>query len=356
MQTDTATRQPTDHGPAPAAATPDLPPHAQVIQMATAYWLSRAVYVVAELGIADVLKGGAKPVDQIAAETGTHAPALRRVLRTLASVGLFSTDGQGRFSLTPLGATLQSDAPGAARSTVLYLAGEAWWAAWGETLHAIRTGGTGFEKALGQSAYEYLDQNPELGTHFNAAMIGFHGDEPAAIVDAYDFSDVQRVVDVGGGSGNLLGTILTANPTVRGTLFERPQVVPDAERNLGAAGVADRCELVGGDFLESVPSGGDLYIVSHCIHNWDEDNCVRILENCRRAMGSAGCLLIIEAVVGPSDEPDPAKMLDLAMLVVPGGEERSEDEYRSLLEKAGFRLTRVVPTRTSASIIEAVPA
>ena len=335
---------------------PQLPPHVQIIQLATAYWISRAVYVVARLGIADLLRDGPRDAADLAATTGTYAPALRRVLRTLASVGLFSTDSQGRFSLTPLGASLQSDAPGAARSTVLFVAGGWWWSAWGEVLHSVRTGETGLEKGLGVSEYEFLEQHPDEASHFNAAMIGFHGDEPAAIVDAYDFSEFQRVVDVGGGSGNLLGTILLANPGLRGVLFERPQVIPDAEQNLSMAGVADRCEIVGGDFLESVPEGGDIYIVSHCIHNWDEQSCVRILENCRRAMQPGGRLLIVEAVVSPGDEPDPAKFLDLAMLVVPGGQERSEEEYRVLLEKAGLRLTRVGPTRTSASLIEAVPA
>src|SRR5262249_13422422 len=149
-----------------------------------------------------------------------------------------------------------------------------------------------------------------------------------------NFSGSWTVVDVGGGSGTLLGGILAANPGLRGVLFERPQVVPDAERNLKAAGVAERCEFVRGDFLEAVPSGGDVYIVSHCIHNWDEGNCVRILANCRRAMPPRGRLLIVDAVVGAGDEPDPAKILDLAMLVVPGGEERTEDEYRILLDKA----------------------
>ena len=338
----------------PAAA--QVPPHAQVIQMATAYWVSRAVYAAARLEIADLLKDGPRDAEDLAAATGTHAPALRRVLRALASVGLFRTGEQGRFSLTPLGAALRSDAPGAARSTVIALAGEWWWAAWGEVLHAVRTGETGLQKALGVSEYEYLAQHPEEASHFNAAMIGFHGDEPAAIVEAYDFSGIRRVVDVGGGSGNLLGTILAANPNLRGVLLDRPQVVPEAESNLSAAGVVDRCQVVGGDFLEAVPDGGDVYIVSHCIHNWDEPSCVRILANCRRAMQQAGRLLIIEAVVRPGDEPDPAKILDLAMLLIPGGQERSQEEYRILLEKAGFRLTRVVPTRTSASIIEAIPA
>jgi len=356
MQTDTAIRQPDDTSPAPATSPPALPPHVQVIQLATCYWISRAVYAVAALGIADVLKDGAKPAEAIAAVTGTHAPSLRRVLRSLASVGLFSADSQGRFSVTPLGASLQSDAPGAARSTVLALSGQWFWSAWSEVLHSVRTGETGIEKALGVSEYTFLEQHPDEASHFNAAMIGMHGSEPAAIVEAYDFSGVQRVIDIGGGSGNLLGTILSANPTLQGTLFERPQVVPDAARNLAAAGVADRCETVGGDFLESVPSGGDLYIVSHCIHNWDEESCVRILANCRRAMAPGGRLLVVEAVVSPGDEPDLAKILDLVMLVVPGGEERSEDEYRALLEKAGFRLMRVVRTRTSACLIEAGPA
>jgi ubiquinone/menaquinone biosynthesis C-methylase UbiE len=280
--------------------------------------------------------------------------ALRRVLRSLASVGLFRTDAQGRFSLTPLGAVLQSDAPGAARSTVIALSGTFFWAACDEVLHSVRTGETGMQNALGVSKYEYLAQHPEDAWHFNAAMIGYHGEEPAAIVAAYNFSGSRTVVDVGGGSGNLLGTILAANPTLRGVLFERPQVVPDAARNLKATSVADRCEFIAGDFLEAVPTGGDVYIVSHCIHNWDEQNIVRILSNCRRAMPSRGRLLIVEAVIRAVDEPDPAKILDLAMLVVLGGEERSEDDYRILLEKSDFRLTRVTPTRTSASIVEAI--
>ena len=337
-------------------AAPELPPHAQVIQMATAYWVSRAVYAAAHLGIADCLADGPRDADDLAAATGTHAPALRRVLRTLASVGLFRTDERGRFSLTPLGAALRSDAPGAARSTVLALAGEWWWAAWGEVLHAVRTGQTGQQKALGVDEWEYLAQHPEEASHFNAAMIGYHGEEPAAVVATYDFSGIRTVVDVGGGTGNLLGTILAANPHLRGVLLELPQVVPDAERSLAAAGVADRCEVVAGDFLAAVPDGGDVYIVSHCVHNWDEPSCVRILANCRRAMRPAGRLLIVEAVVRPGDEPDPAKILDLAMLLVPGGEERSQEEYRVLLEKAGFQLARVLPTRTFTSIIEAIPA
>ena len=330
------------------------PPHVQVIQMALGYWVSRAVAAAADLGIADHLTDGPQSAEHLAAVTGTHPEALRRLLRTLASVGLFRTDAHGHIALTPLGATLRSDAPGAARSTVIALAGGWMWSAWGELPHALRTGETGMERAHGMGEYQYLMRHPEQATHFNAAMIGYHGDEPGAIAERYDFSGVGTLVDVGGGSGNLLATILRANPQLRGILLERPQVVPDAERTMAAAGVADRCTVVAGDFLQAVPAGGDLYIVSHCIHNWDEASCVRILENCRRAMGPGGRLLIIEAIVRPGDEPDPAKLLDLQMLVVPGGQERSRDEYGRLLELAGLRLTRVVPTRTSASLIEAV--
>ncbi|MBV9597225.1 MAG: hypothetical protein JOZ87_10195 [Chloroflexi bacterium] len=225
-----------------------------------------------------------------------------RALR-LALVRKLRRDGQGRFSLTPLGAVLQSDAPGAARSTVIALSGDWFWAAWGEVLYSVRTGETGLQKPLGVSEYDYLARHPEDASHFNAAMIGYHGEEPAAIVEAYDFSGTETVVDVGGGSGNLLGTILAANPSLRGVLFERPQVVPDARRNLEATGVADRCDFVGGDFLETVAEGGDVYIVSHCIHNWDEESCVRILASCRRAMSARGRLLVVEAVVRAGDDP-----------------------------------------------------
>lgn len=352
MQTGVVDRRPSEL----STDAPQLPPHAQVIQMATAFWVSRAIYAAAQLGIADLLKEDAQDVEALAAATGTYAPALRRVLRSLASVGLFKSDAQGRFSLTPLGAVLQSDAPGAARSTVIALSGTFFWEAWSEVLHSLQTGQTGIQQALGVSEYEYLATHPEEASHFNAAMIGYHGEEPSAIVDAYNFSGSGTVVDVGGGSGNLLGTILASNPNLRGVLFERPQVVPEAEANLKASGVADRCAFVEGDFLEAVPEGGDVYIVSHCIHNWDERSCTEILSNCRRAMLPRGRLLIVEAVIRGGDEPDPAKILDLAMLVVPGGQERTEDEYRTLLGKSGFRLTRVIPTRASTtSIIEAIP-
>jgi hypothetical protein len=345
-----------DTAAGPSAETQGPPLHVQVIQMASSYWVSRAVYAAAVLGISDHLKDGPKDVGQLAEATGTHAPSLRRLLRLLASVGLFRTSEDGQFAVAPLGATLQSDAPGAARQTVIALGGGWFSSAFDEILYCLRTGETGMEKAYGQGVFDYLAQHPEDASNFNAAMIGIHGAEPAAVAQAYDFTGIGTLVDVGGGSGNMLKTILSAHPNVRGVLFDVPHVAAEAEQQIANAGLSDRCQISSGSFFESVPTGGDAYILSHIIHDWDEDECVTILTNCRRAMGANGRLLIVEMVIRPGDEPDLGKLLDLVMLVVPGGQERTEEEYRALLEKAGFRLSRVVPTASPVSVIEAVPA
>jgi hypothetical protein len=338
----------------PPAATQEPPPHIQVIQLATSYWASRALYAIAYFGIPDQLKDGPEGVERLAAATGTHAPTLHRVLRLLASYGLFQMDEAGRVALAPLGASLQSDAPGAARSTVLALGGEWIWSAFGEVLHSLRTGQTGMEKAHGQGIFDYLGQHPEEAGHFNAAMIGIHGSEPAAVAQAYDFSSIGTLVDVGGGTGNLLGTILKAHPHLRGVLFDLPHVAAEAEQRIAAAGLAARCQVVSGDFFQAVPEGGDAYLLSHIIHDWDEDECLRILANCRRVMAPPDRLLIVEMVIRAGNEPDLGKLLDLVMLVVPGGQERSEVEYRSLLDKSGFNLSQVVATPSPVSVIEAV--
>jgi O-methyltransferase domain/Dimerisation domain len=346
MASEATTRAPDD--------TP--PPHVQVIQMASAYWLSRAVYEVARLGLADLLADGPVAVEQLAQATSTQAPALRRVLRTIAAQGLFRTDEQGRFALTPLGATLRSDAPGSVRPTVLALTSDHWWESWRHLDGCLRTGETGMVQAHGQRLFEYLGQHPEDAANFNAAMIGFHGAEPPAVAAAYDFAGIGTLVDVGGGSGNLITTILRDNPGLRGVLFDLPQATSDGEKTIAATGLADRCRVVAGDFFEAVPEGGDAYLLSHIIHDWGEEECLRILSNCRRAMRDQARLLLVEWVLRPGDEPDPAKVLDLVMLVMPGGQERTEQEYRALLARAGFNLTRVVPTASSASVVEAIPS
>ena len=346
-------------GPAPAPTADALdtpPPHAVLIQMAGALVLSRALYVAAELGVADHLADGPLPADELARATGAHAPSLYRLLRALASAGVFTEGADHRFGLTPLGAALRSDAPGAGRSSIRTFGGPMMWASFGEFLHAVRTGETGTERALGRPIFEYLSGRPAEAALFGETMLGYHGAEPPAVAAAYDFAGVQTLVDVGGGIGTLLATVVQAHPGMRGVLLEMPHVAAQARPRLAAAGLGDRCTVVEGDFFAAVPPGGDAYVLSHVIHDWDEARCQAILTNCRRAMGGRGRLLLVEAVLPPGDAPHPGKMLDLVMLTLTGGRERSEAEYATLLAAAGFTLTRVVPTASQASVVEAVPA
>lgn len=340
-----------------APTAPDaqaMPPHAQTIQMVGGLVIARAIYALAELGVADHLKEGPLSADEIAQATGTHAPSLYRLLRTTAGLGFF-TEAAGRFSLTPLGDALRSDAPGHARSSVRTLAGPIAWEALGEFLHSLKTGESGVEKAFGKPLFDYLGTEPEQAARFNETMIGFHGAEPPAVASAYDFSGVGRLVDVGGGTGNLLTTVLLANPELRGVLYDLPHVAQEARRQIESKGLSDRCEVTEGSFFESVPSGGDAYILSHIIHDWDEAKCLTILGNCRKAVGDGGRLLLVEMVIPEGDEMHPGKFLDLMMLVFTGGMERREGEYSALLAKAGFELTRVVPTQSAVSVVEARP-
>ena len=343
-------------GPTPTAFTEQSPPpHAQVIQMAGGHIIARAIYALAELGIADHLKDGPRSSDEIAQATGTHAPSLYRLLRSMAGFGFFAEDADHRFSLTPLGAALQSGAAGYARSTVRTLAGPIMWHAFGEFLHSVKTDEAAMEKAFGQSLFHYLSTVPEQATLFNETMIGFHGAEPPAVAAAYDFSGIRKLVDVGGGTANLLTTILLANPELRGMLYDLPHVAAEARRQVEMKGLSERCEVVEGSFFESVPAGGDAYMLSHIIHDWDEERCLNILENCRRAMQGVGRLLLVEMVIPPGNDFHPGKFLDLTMLAITGGRERTEEEYAALLAKAGFNLIRVVPTPSPVSVVEAEP-
>ena len=341
----------TNSNPTPAET---LPPHAQLIQMGMSYWVSRALYAAAKLGLADRLEAGPRSAAELAGETGTHGPALHRLMRALAGLGVLTErDGQ-RFALTPLGEALKSGAPGSARPTLLALAGPMCWEGFGEFMHSLETGKTGFEKAFGMGIFDYLARNPEDAANFSEAMVGFHGAEPPAVAEACDFSGFGTVVDVGGATGNMLAAVLGRHPEPRGVLFDLPHVVRDAPDFFRARGVADRVRIESGSFFETVPAGGDAYILSHVIHDWDEDQCLTILGNCRAAMKPDARLLIVEMVLPGGDVPHPGKMLDLTMLVMPGGQERTEAEYAALLEKAGFRLTRVVPTASAVSVVEAV--
>jgi hypothetical protein len=346
--------------PAPPAAV-DSPAgnapfsHTALIQMAAAIWPARAVYAAAHLRLADILADGARTTDNLASTTGLHAASLYRLLRALASLGVLTEIEPRRFALTSLGAALRSGAPGAARATVLTIAGDWQWKAWDNFLYSLQTGKPALGKVYGAELFDYLAAHPEDGANFNEAMVGIHGAVAPAVVDAYDFSAFRKIVDLGGGTGTLLTTILRANDAARGILFELPNTASQASRTVQASGLAARCAVVEGDFFKAVPEGHDVYILSHVLHDWTDEQALPILRNCRLAIPAQGRLLIIEAVLPSGDSPHHGKLMDLLMLTVTGGVERTADEFGALLSATGFRRSRVIATSTHQSIIEAAP-
>ena len=334
--------------------TDTAPLHAHLIQMAMGHHVSQILYAAARLGLADHLAHGRKSADDLAQATGTHAPSLFRLMRTLAHLGILEHDGTNHFGLTPLGEALRTGAPGSARATILTVASDWWSRGFGHLLYSVQTGKSGFEKVLGMPVFDWLARNPQEASMFSETMVGFHGAEPPAVAAAYDFSDLATIVDVGGATGNLLSAILAKYPRARGVLYDLPHVVRDAPALLRARGCADRVTIESGSFFENVPTGGDAYLLSHIIHDWSEDQCLTILGNCRRAMKPGSRLLLVEMVLPSNGQPHPGKMLDLIMLVAPGGQERTQPEYATLLSRAGLRLTRVVPTESAVSVVEAM--
>ena len=332
-----------------------LPPHIQLIQMGRAHIVSRAVYAAAKLGLADQLASGPKSAIELAGPMDVHAPSLHRLMRTLASLGILTERPEQRFALTGLGEALKTGALGSARSSVIF-SGSPSLSGWDNVVYSVQTGKTGFEKAQGLAFFDYLAHHPEDASLFSEMMVGLNDQEPPAVAAAYDFAIFETIVDVGGATGNMLAAVLSRHAGPRGILFDRPHVVKDAPALLDAKGVSDRVTIQPGNFFESVPDGADAYILSHILHDWDEDQCLTILGHVRKAMKPAGRLLIVEMVLPSGDAPHPGKILDLTMLVQTGGQERTESEYASLLGKGGFRLTQVVPTNSAANIVEAVVA
>jgi hypothetical protein len=333
----------------------DPPPQAVIQGMLTGYRLSQCLYVAARLGLADLLKDGPRSPADLATASATHAPSLYRLLRGLASVGVFAEDERGNFTLTPLAECLRSDVPGSQHARAL-MNGDEHYRAWGELLYSVRTGKPAFDRLFHKPIFDYLPDHPEAARTFDAAMTGAHGSETAAMLDAYDFSPFGTLVDVGGGNGSLLAEVLRRHPKLKGVLFDRADVVERARPRLAEEGLAQRCQVVAGNFFETVPPGGDAYLLRHIIHDWDDERSLSILRNCRQAMAPGAKLLVVEGVVPPGNGPSFTKLLDLTMLVIPGGKERTEAEYRDLYQRAGLRLTRVVPTRSEVSVIEGVPA
>jgi hypothetical protein len=330
-----------------------MPPHVRLIDMSTAASVSMIVHAAAKFGLADHLANGPMTAEALAGPTGTHAPSLYRLMRTLSGLGILSEDSAHRFSLTPLGEALKSDAPGAARATILTMAGEQLWLTMQMFPYAVETGRSGWEKATGLSFFDWLERHPAEASRFSEAMRGFHGNEPPAVAEAYDFRPFATIVDVGGATGHMLTTLLGSYTEPRGVLFDLPHCEQNARALIASRALTDRITLKVGSFFESVPEGGDAYLLSHVIHDWNEDQCLEILGNCRRAMRSGGRLLLVETVLPPGNVMHPGKILDMIMLAGLGGQERTEAEYRALLDKAGFQLTRVVPTKSAVSVIEA---
>ena len=329
------------------------PPEAQIVEMVMAQFVSRLIHLAAVLKLPDHLAAGPRTAEELAPLTATDAPSLYRVMRTLSSLGLFTEDQEHRFALQPLGATLKSGTPSYA--TALIFGGDIVARSVENILYSVQTGKTAFQKSFDMPLFDYLAGHPIEASLFNQTMVGFHGTEPPAIAAAYDFSVFSVLADVGGSTGNLLTTILGRHPAPRGILFDLPHVVRDAPAFIAQRGLTDRVQIEAGSFFERVPAGADAYILSHVIHDWNEEQCLTILGHCRRAMNSGARLLLVEMVLPAGDAPHPGKMLDMCMLTLPGGEERTEAQYGALLEKAGFRLTRVVPTASLVSIVEAFP-
>ncbi len=330
-------------------------PQQQLNQLICGYWHSQCVYVAAKLGIPDLLANGPLSVDDLAQKTSTHRPSLFRLLRALASLDVFAEEPGQVFRLTPAAELLRRDVPGSQWAMAIMM-GEEHFRAWSELLYSVRTGKIGFDKVFGLPVFEFLSQNPEQAAIFDKAMVGVHGRETSAMLDAYDFSTFASVADIGGGNGTTLSGILKKHSKIHGTLFDLPGVIQRAGSAVAAAGLSDRIHLVAGDFFESVPAGADAYVLRHIIHDWEQEKAIRILVNVRRAIAEKGRVLVVESVIPPGNEPFFGKLLDLTMLVIPGGQERTAEEYRDLFGKAGLRLVRIVPTSTEVSLIEGVAA
>jgi len=326
-----------------------------LLQKITGAWVTQSIYVVAKLGIADLLKNGAKSSDELAKLTGVDAESLYRVLRALSSDGLFSEGENRQFQLTPLAQYLQTDFPGSLRAFAIFL-GEPWhMQVWGNFFHSVETGTSTLEHLYGVPFHSYLAQDSQKSEVYNQAMTDLTSSLIPAVLASYDFSSISKIVDVGGGHGILLSEILKKNPTMKGILFDQLPVVEGARPLLEAQGVIERCELVAGNFFESVPSGGDAYLMKHIIHGPNVEGIQSILNNCHQAMPENAKLLILEKVIAPENKPSFSKWIDLQLLLASnGGRERTETEYGEILAAAGFKLTKVIYTNSPVDVIEAV--
>jgi SAM-dependent methyltransferase len=324
-----------------------------MLQLATGHWVSQAVGVVARLGVPDQLADGPRSSDELARAVGAQPGALFRVLRMLASIGVFEESARGVFALTPLGETLRSDTPGSVRDFAIAETAFGHWQPWGRLLESVSTGQPQAREALGIELWQWYGEHPEEAAFFSRAMGNLAALAASELLRVYDFTSAQIVVDVGGAYGELLATVLETHPQVRGVLFDLPHVIADAHSAIGARGLTDRCELVSGDFFEAVPPGADVHILKQILHDWSDDEAIRLLRQCRDALAPGGRLLIVEMVVPADNRPSAVQPMDLNMLVMLGGRERTADEFQKVLWAAGFQLEQVISTHSPFSVLTA---
>ena len=340
-----------------AAVMEPIPPDAQLFQLVSGAFVSAAVYSAAKLGIADLLADGPQTAQFLAEKTGTDERSLYRLLRSLASVGAFVEMAHETFANTPITEPLRSDAPRSMRDLTIWMGEPEHWKVYGELLYSVRTGKPCWDNVHGEPVFPYLfNTNPELGEIFNRAMTSLSHQAIGPLLEAYDFSGAGTIADIAGGYGHLLAAVLAVNSEAKGILFDLAAPLQGAPQMLDSYGVADRVELVEGDFFKEIPVTADIYILKHIIHDWYDDNNQKILGNIRANMPDDAKVLIIETVVPEGNEPHFSKILDLEMLMSPGGVERTPVEFADLLSASGFRLTRIIPTKGPMSIIEAVKA
>ncbi len=336
---------------------PDAPrPSLALRRLVNGYQVSQAIHVAAALGIADLLANGPRTSDDLASATGTHPATLYRLLRALASVDVFQEEEECRFSLTPLGDCLRSDAPESVSGWADFIGEPYHWQAWGDLEHSVRTGENAFRHIHGMDPWTYRSHHPELGAGFDRAMTSTARQQVASLLEAYDFGRFRTVVDVGGGNGAFLAAILSRNPDMQGILFDQPHVVAGAGPLLVQVGVADRCEIVGGSFFDTIPEGGDAYVLKSILHDWDDEQAIAILRTCRKTITDGASMLLVERELGAPNESPDSKFSDLNMLTGPGGRERSTGEFASLFETAGFRFVGYTPTAVGPGVFEAVTA
>lgn len=329
---------------------------ANLMQMMTGYWVSQAIYSAAKLEIPDLLQNAAMPVSSLAQKTGASEDFLYRLLRSLGSLGVLVEEEQKVFRLTPMGHMLRRDVPDSVRAIALML-GEEHYQAWGRLADGVMSGKTPFETMYGTQCFEYFEKNPQAGATFNQAMTALVKNEISVVASAYDFSQFERLVDIGGGHGRLLAAILKQCPTLSGVVFDLPHVAEGAIEHFKREGISSRAQVAGGDFFTSVPDNADAYILSHIIHDWSDERSSKILANIHKAMRPEGKLLLVETVIHADRQPAMGTLMDLNMLVMtPGGRERTTEEYQQLLAAAQFKLVQIIPVTPMASIIEAVKA